>query len=95
MIRYNITIAMENGEFVAYFKNRNNTNYVVARKVMEDTTFTGCFEDGQTEYYAEHDDYGIFIYTKDYNLIKEDTWIQDFKVSPTRNIYPKKSVWYI
>lgn len=93
MIRYNITIAMENGEFVAYFKNRNNTNYVIARKVMEDTQDSSY---GRTEYYAEHDDYGIFIYTKDFNLIKEDTWIQDFKAAGgVRNIIPKKSVWYI
>ena len=86
---------MEDGVFVAYYKGRHH-NRIVARKEMEDTTFTGCFEDGRTEYYAEHDNYGVFIYTKNYDLIKKDTWIQDFKgAGGVTNIKPNKSVWYI
>ena len=88
MVRYYIEVLNVNGIVSVDFKNRKNVSLI--RQDMEETP-DGC--DGYTEYYAEYNDLGVFIYVKDNLINKEKTFVQDMK---NYEYYtPKISITYL
>ena len=95
-VRYYIIVHTENNipTRVVY---TTRDGVVVAEKSIEDRELGGSWEGD--EYYVEHDNLGVFLYVKGTSkksLVKNRTWIQDFKseYGPT-DYKPKTTIKYL
>jgi hypothetical protein len=96
-VRYYIIVHTENNiPTKVVYTTRDGV--VVAEKIVEQV-YGGFHGLGVSEYYVEHDNLGVFLYTKGASkkkLVKNRTWVQDFKseYGPT-DYMPKSTIKYL
>ena len=99
-VRYYIIVHTENNiPIKVVYTTRDGV--VVAEKSIDDSYLVGVgeYELGVSEYYVEHNKLGVFLYVKETSkkrLVKNRTWIQDFKseYGPT-DYKPKTTIKYL